>query len=187
MGMFMPSLGRVPVGYVIPAEYVEEFRIARFGRLSIHSERPMPTLIGSTAFPQGSIRKGATCLWAEVDLASLRVGQTLLPELHLESPCLLHGFQYGHLHLAVMKYGLVRSDELQHFLDCDDRILIDVSRQVPVPPGIFVIWDGMGLVTKRIEHVPHSEPPRVVIKSANPEYDSYERLVDEIRIVGRAV
>ena len=53
--------------------------------------------------------------------------------------------------------------------------MIDVSRQVPVPPGIFVIWDGMGLVTKRIGHVPHSEPPRVVIKSANPEYDSYER------------
>ena len=41
----------------------------------------------------------------------------------------------------------------------------------------------MGLVTKRLEHVPHSDPPRVVIKSANPEYDSYERLIDEIRIV----
>ena len=45
----------------------------------------------------------------------------------------------------------------------------------------------MGLVTKRIEHVPHSDPPRVVIKSANPEYDSYERPAAEIRIVGRAV
>ena len=45
----------------------------------------------------------------------------------------------------------------------------------------------MGLVTKRLEHVPHSDLPRLVIKSANPEYDSYERLIDEIRIVGRAV
>ncbi len=58
---------------------------------------------------------------------------------------------------------------------------------MPVPPGIFVIWDGMGLVAKRIEHVPHSEPPRVVLKSLNPEYDSYERSVEEVRVVGRAV
>ena len=37
------------------------------------------------------------------------------------------------------------------------------------------------------EHVPHFEPPRVVLKSASPAYESYERLADEIRIVGRAV
>ena len=81
----------------------------------------------------------------------------------------------------------VHGDSMEPLFSGGDRILIDVSRQVPVPPGIFVIWDGMGLVTKRIEHVPHSEPPRVVIKSANPAYDSYERLAEEIRIVGRAV
>jgi hypothetical protein len=39
-------------------------------------------------------------------------------------------------------------------------ILVDTSQRVPVPPGIFVIWDGMGIVAKRIEHVPHSDPPR---------------------------
>ena len=37
-----------------------------------------------------------------------------------------------------------------------------------------MIWDGMGLVAKRIEHVPHSESPMVVIRSVNPEYASYE-------------
>ena len=81
----------------------------------------------------------------------------------------------------------VDGDSMAPVLSSGDRILIDVSRKVPVPPGIFVIWDGMGLVAKRIEHVPHSDPPRVVLKSLNPEYDSYERLAEEIRIVGRAV
>ena len=81
----------------------------------------------------------------------------------------------------------VDGDSMEPLLSSGDRILIDVSRQVPVPPGIFVIWDGMGLVAKRIEHVPHSEPPRVVLKSLNPEYDSYERLAEEVRLVGRAV
>ena len=45
----------------------------------------------------------------------------------------------------------------------------------------------LGLVTKRIEHVPHSEPAKVVLKSLNPEYDSYEHLAEEVRVVGRAV
>ena len=45
----------------------------------------------------------------------------------------------------------------------------------------------MGLVARRIEHVRHSEPPRVMIMSVNPEYASHERLAEEIRVVGRAV
>ena len=71
------------------------------------------------------------------------------------------------------------------WLSSGDRIFIDVSRRVPVLPGILVIWDGMGLVAKRIEHVPHAEPPKVVLKSLNPEYDGYERSVAEVRVVGR--
>ena len=81
----------------------------------------------------------------------------------------------------------VDGDSMEPLLSGGDRILIDLSRRVPVPPGIFVIWDGMGLVAKRIEHVPHSDPPKVVLKSLNPEYDSYERLAEEVRVVGRAV
>ena len=42
-----------------------------------------------------------------------------------------------------------------------DRLLIDISERAPVPPGVFVVWDEMGLVTKRIEYAPHSDPPRV--------------------------
>ena len=45
----------------------------------------------------------------------------------------------------------------------------------------------MRLVARRIEHVRHSEPPRVMIMSVNPEYASHERLAEEIRVVGRAV
>ena len=76
---------------------------------------------------------------------------------------------------------------MEPLLSSGDRILFDASLKVPVPPGIFVIWNGMGLVAKRIEHVPHSDPPRVVLKSLNPEYDSYGPLAEEICAVGRAV
>ena len=81
----------------------------------------------------------------------------------------------------------VDGDSMEPLLSSDDHILIDVSRAVPAPPGIFVIWDGIALVAKRIEHVPHSDPPRVVLKPVNPEYDSYERPAEEIRVAGRAV
>ena len=69
----------------------------------------------------------------------------------------------------------VNGDSMEPLFYSGDEILIDVSRQVPVLPSIFVIWDGTGLVTKRIEQVSHSEPSGVVIKSANPAYESYER------------
>ena len=68
-----------------------------------------------------------------------------------------------------------------------DRIMVDTNQRVPVPPGIFVIWDGMGLVAKRVEHVPNSEPPTVLIRSVNPEYPNYERQAEEVNIVGRVV
>jgi len=81
----------------------------------------------------------------------------------------------------------IDGDSMEPLLGSGDRILIDTSQRVPVPPGIFVIWDGMGIVAKRVEHVPHSEPPKIVIKSVNPEYQTYERDVEEVNIVGRVI
>lgn len=64
----------------------------------------------------------------------------------------------------------VDGDSIEPLLSSGDRMLIDVSRTVPAPPGIFVILDGRELVTKRIEHVPQgTASPRVVLKSSNPE------------------
>ena len=53
----------------------------------------------------------------------------------------------------------VDGDSMEPLLSSGVRVLIDASRTVPVPPEIFVFWDGMGLVAERIEHVPHSDPP----------------------------
>ncbi len=50
-----------------------------------------------------------------------------------------------------------------------------------------MVWDGMGLVFKRVEHIPDSDPPKVIIKSVNPEYQDYERLAEEVNVIGRVV
>lgn len=88
---------------------------------------------------------------------------------------------------ADLRMITIDGDSMEPLLASGDRILIDTSQRVPVPPGIFVIWDGMGLVAKRIEHEPNSEPPKVVIKSVNPKYDTYERDAEEVHIIGRVV
>jgi len=81
----------------------------------------------------------------------------------------------------------VDGDSMEPLLSTGDRIVLDISQKVPVPPGIFVIWDGMGLVAKRVEHIPNSEPPKVLIKSVNPNYQAYERSAEEVNVVGRVV
>jgi phage repressor protein C with HTH and peptisase S24 domain len=40
---------------------------------------------------------------------------------------------------------------------------------------------------KRIEHEPNSDPAMVVIKSVNPEYQTYQRSAEEVHIIGRVV
>jgi len=68
-----------------------------------------------------------------------------------------------------------------------ERVLVDLSDQTPSPPGVFVVWDGFGLVIKRLEMVPYSNPPTVKLKSANEAYDTYERALAEVVINGRVI
>jgi len=99
-------------------------------------------------------------------------------------PVIRHEFR---ARAADLRMITIDGDSMEPLFASGNRILIDTSQRVPVPPGIFVIWDGMGLVAKRIEHEPNSEPPKVVIKSVNPEYDTYERDAEEVHIIGRVV
>ena len=99
-------------------------------------------------------------------------------------PVIRHEFRANPRDLHIIT---IDGDSMEPLLSTGDRILIDTNQRVPVPPGIFVIWDGMGLVAKRIEHVPHSEPPKIVIKSVNPEYQTYERDAEEVNIIGRVI
>lgn len=67
------------------------------------------------------------------------------------------------------------------------RVMVNIEDQTPSPPGIFVLWDGLGFVVKRLEFVAFSEPPRVKVMSDNPRYGAYERIIDEAYIQGRVV
>src|SRR4029077_5775067 len=66
-------------------------------------------------------------------------------------------------------------------------LLVPPADRRPSPPGVFVVWDGLGLVVKRVQLLPHTDPPRVKITSDNQNYEPYERTLDEAYIQGRVI
>jgi phage repressor protein C with HTH and peptisase S24 domain len=86
-----------------------------------------------------------------------------------------------------VKVVSVVGDSMAPTLNPTDRVLVDTSDRLPSPPGIFVVWDGMGLVVKRIEYIPHSDPATIRISSDNARYAPYERSLEEAHIQGRVI
>jgi phage repressor protein C with HTH and peptisase S24 domain len=68
-----------------------------------------------------------------------------------------------------------------------DVILVDTRRLSLAQAGAFCLWDGDGHVIKYLEKVPDSEPARVRVISRNPLYDPHERLLEDLRIIGRVI
>ena len=87
---------------------------------------------------------------------------------------------------GALKMIRISGDSMAPALMDGDTVLIDTSRVTPSPAGIFVLHDGMGLVAKRLE-LTGGEPPNVRIISDNQQYSTYERSLDETRIIGRVV
>ncbi len=79
----------------------------------------------------------------------------------------------------------VEGDSMEPTLLGGDAVLVDMTRQLPHPPGIFVLDDGTGLVAKRPVHIPNSDPPTVRLISDNKLYPAYKRTAEDIRIIGR--
>jgi phage repressor protein C with HTH and peptisase S24 domain len=81
----------------------------------------------------------------------------------------------------------VSGDSMEPTLCHQDIILVDTSRTLPTPPGVFVLFDGLGLVVKRLEYVAHPEMPRLRIISDNTQYSTYERAIADVKVIGRVV
>jgi phage repressor protein C with HTH and peptisase S24 domain len=86
---------------------------------------------------------------------------------------------------SLLRVMAVQGDSMLPTLNDGDTILVDMNQRNPSPPGVFVLHDGMGLVAKRLEHIPMSDPPRVRIISDNHQYSPYECSAEEVNIVGR--
>lgn len=81
----------------------------------------------------------------------------------------------------------IEGDSMEGVLKSGDKVIVHIRRTQPSPPGVFILFDGVALVAKRLEYLEGSDPPTVRISSSNPSYPPYERTVDEINIVGRVL
>lgn len=81
----------------------------------------------------------------------------------------------------------VVGDSMAPTLFPGQKIMVDINDRKPSPPGIFVVFDGIGLVLKRIEVIPGSDPHMVRIMSDNARYQPYERTIEEAHINGRVI
>jgi len=86
---------------------------------------------------------------------------------------------------SMLRVMTVQGDSMIPTLLDGDVILVDMTQRSPNPPGVFVLHDGMGLVAKRLEFIPMSDPPRVRIISDNQQYSTYDGTADEVNIIGR--
>jgi len=68
-----------------------------------------------------------------------------------------------------------------------ERIFVDIKDTMPSPPGVFIVYDGLGITVKRVEHIPHSDPPAIRLVPENKEYDAYTLTLDEAFIQGRVI
>ena len=86
----------------------------------------------------------------------------------------------------------VRGNSMGPELRDGDRIVVDVSRRLPATGETFVLWDGIGLVVKRLEvargdAAGDHEPARLRLISANPDYAPYSCLVQDAHILGKVL
>lgn len=68
-----------------------------------------------------------------------------------------------------------------------DRLIVDISRRVPATGEMAVLWDGLGLVVKRVEDVSGSDPAELRVISADPAYEPYAVSSHDVHMVGKVV
>ena len=93
----------------------------------------------------------------------------------------------GHAQPEALRILRVRGDSMEPEIREGDRLVVDTNAQRPATGELFVLWDGSGLVVKRVEAMTGEESPRLRLRSANPDYPPYTCLAEETHIVGKVV
>ena len=81
----------------------------------------------------------------------------------------------------------VRGNSMEPELREGDRLVVDTGRRAPGAGELFVLWDGDGLVVKRVEPVHEPGPPSLRLLSVNADYPAYACLAEDIHIVGKVL
>ena len=81
----------------------------------------------------------------------------------------------------------VEGQSMEDILYSGDQILVDIRKKNVSEPGIFLLWDGDGVVCKWVERQHGSEPPMLRIFSENKRFKEYSVIAEDAVIHGRVV
>jgi len=81
----------------------------------------------------------------------------------------------------------VIGDSMVPTLFSGDRVMVNTGDRNPTPDGVFCLWDGFGVLVKRVQRIPNTDPPSLRISSDNESTQSFERTAEEVHIIGRVV
>lgn len=81
----------------------------------------------------------------------------------------------------------VEGQSMEPMLQNGDMVLVDTRRTSIIEPGIFVLFDGDGVVCKWVERAHEASEPMVRIKSENPRFSPYCVPAEQVQIIGRVV
>lgn len=88
---------------------------------------------------------------------------------------------------ADLRLWQMTGDHMRPSLLPGDTVLVDITQTQPSPPGMFLVFDGVALVARRLEYLPGSNPPAVRLIADNPHYATFEHELDALRVLGRIV
>ena len=71
---------------------------------------------------------------------------------------------------------------MEPLLQNGDQVLVDTRKISVVEPGLFVLFDGDGIVCKWVERAHDSAPRKLRLKSENPRFDSYDVVAERAQI-----
>ncbi|HEX3065178.1 MAG TPA: S24 family peptidase, partial [Dongiaceae bacterium] len=72
----------------------------------------------------------------------------------------------------------VEGQSMEPLLHSRDQVLIDTRKRNVIEPGIFVLFDGEGVVCKWVQRLPGKDPAKLRIKSENTRFEPYDVLAD---------
>lgn len=91
------------------------------------------------------------------------------------------------LNIASLAVVEVEGDSMYPTLWSGDRVLVDHGDRNPAKPGVYAVWDSDATVVKRLEKIPASDPPMVVLISDNKNHNAYTVPAELVTIIGRVV
>jgi len=144
-----------------------------------------PSIKGFSSSPQPNF---SACIIEEVDGKMVACDKKTDQELSVVAEWTLPKLIANSLaegHTEKLKIVQVNGDSMLPVLCPGDRVAVDTDQIKPTPPGIFAIWDGLGVLIKRLEYMPETKTVRV--SSANESYATYDQELGDLNIQGRVV